>query len=167
MRQCFVFSCTELCLLRSVDLSVCPLSLVREQALARENELRARHVMLESTQEERSRRTDAVRKAEKLEQQKSLASQMSLETLAAELEQELTKVSKEFKSYMTARYLLTIRRMASCKVAAALHSWRAAQLRAARARGTVTRAVGRFQYRGLVRCYEQWSALADQGSKHR
>ena len=158
---------TEQCLPLPVGLSACLLSLAREKAVARENELRARYVMLENTQEERSRRTEAVRKAEKLEQQKNLATQMSLETLAAEREEELTKVSKEFKSYMTARYLLTIRRMASCKVAAALHGWRATQVRAARARGTVARAVGRFQHRFLVRCYEQWSALANQGSKHR
>ena len=141
--------------------------LCRDQAVLRENELRARYVMLESTQEERSRRTEAVRKAEKLEQQKNLATQISLETQAAEHEEVLAKVSKEFKAYMTARYLLTIRRMASCKVAAAIHGWRAAQLRAVRARGTVVRAVGRLQHRCLVRCYEHWSALANQGSKTR
>ena len=76
--------------------------------------MRARYVMLENTQEERSRRTEAVRKAEKLDQQKNLATQLALETVAAEREEELAKVSKEFKSYMTARYLLTIRRMAAC-----------------------------------------------------
>ena len=123
--------------------------------------------MLESTQEERSRRTEALRKAEKLEQQKNLAAQMSLETLAADREEELAKVSKEFKSYMTARYMLTIRRMASCKMAAALHSWRVTQLRALRARGTVERAVGRRHHRCLARCFEQWSILANQGGKYR
>jgi hypothetical protein len=150
----------EVSALRGVDAAL-------KEAVARETELRARHAMLESTQEERSRRSEAVRKAEKLEQQKSLASQLSLEAVVAEREEELAKVSQEFKSYMTARYLLTIRRMTSCKVAAALHGWREAQLRAARARGTMTRAVARLQHRCIARCYEHWASLANLGGKSR
>lgn len=151
----------------SAHLFFWPLLPVREQTVARENELHARYVMLENTQAERSRRTEAVRQAEKLEQQRNLATQMSLEALVAEREEELAKVSKEFKSYMTARYLLTIRRMASCKVAAALHGWRDAQLRAMRARRTMLRAVGRVQHRCVARSFERWFHSASLGSESR
>ena len=138
-----------------------------QEAVGRENELRARQAMLDSNQEERSRRTEAVRKAEKLEQQRSLAAQMSLESAVAERDEQLEKVSKEFESYMTARYLLTIRRMASCKASAAFNSWAGAVQRAKRARGTMSRAVTRLMQRILASAFGKWATLLSYERKHR
>lgn len=138
-----------------------------QEAVGRENELRAKQAMLDSNQEERSRRTEAVRRAEKLEQQRSLATQMSLEGAVAERDEQLEKVSKEFESYMTARYLLTIRRMASCKASAAFNGWAGAVQRAKRARGTMGRAVTRLMQRCMASAFAQWATLLSYERKHR
>ena len=57
--------------------------------------------------------------------------------------------------------------LAGCKQAAAFSGWRHAQKRAARARGTASRALRRLQQRGLSRSFGRWAELSNLGSKSR
>ena len=87
-------------------------SVGREGALQSElAQARTAQVAAATAAAEKQRVAEGLRAAERLESQKMVAAQMSLESAAAESDAALAKLRGEFESYMTAKYLVTLRRM--------------------------------------------------------